>query len=77
MCENFASIVKNNHGIIEQLHFIDQRQAEVQNELYVDQKEVTSAVLLQSGSDDKWWSDSLKCCCCLRADQDLLADGKS
>ena len=31
-----ASIVKNHHGIIEQLHFIDQRQAELQNELYVE-----------------------------------------
>ena len=33
-----ASIVKNYHGIMEQLHFIDQRQAELQNELYVEQK---------------------------------------
>ena len=29
---------KNNHGIIEQLHFINQRQAELQNELYVEWK---------------------------------------
>ena len=41
------------------------------------QKEETSAVLLQSGSDDKWRSDSMECYCCLRDDQDLLADGKS
>ena len=40
-------------------------------------KEGTSAVLLQSGSDDKWWLDSVECCCCLRYDQDFLADGKS
>ena len=40
-------------------------------------KEETSAVLLQSGSDDKWWSDSMKCCYYLRDDQDLLADGKT
>ena len=40
------------------------------------QKEETSAVLLQSGSDDKWRSDSMECYCCLRDDQDLLADGK-
>ena len=33
---NLASIVKNCHGIIEQLHFIDQRQAEIQNELNLD-----------------------------------------
>ena len=40
-------------------------------------KEETSAVLLQSGSGDKWWSDSVKCCCYLRDVQNLLADGKS
>ena len=28
-------------------------------------KEETSAVLLQSGSDDKWWLDSMECCCYL------------
>ena len=31
-----ASIVKNYHGIIEQLQLINQRQAELQNELYVE-----------------------------------------
>ena len=30
-----ASIVKNYHGIIELLHFINQRQAKLQDELYV------------------------------------------
>ena len=35
--DNLASIVKNYQGIIEQLHFIDQRQAELQMELYVEQ----------------------------------------
>ena len=40
-------------------------------------KEGTSAVLLQSGSNEKWWSDSMECCCYLRNVQDLLADGKS
>ena len=35
---NLASIVKNYHGIIEQLHFINQTQAELQHELYVEQK---------------------------------------
>ena len=39
-------------------------------------KEGTSAVLLQSGLDDKWWSDSMECYCYLRNVQDLLADGK-
>ena len=29
-------------------------------------KEGTSAVLLQSGLDEKWWSDSVECYCYLR-----------
>ena len=33
---NLASLVKNYHGIIEQLHLIDQRQAKLQKELYVE-----------------------------------------
>ena len=40
-------------------------------------KEGTSAVLLQSGLDEKWWADSMECCCCLRHVQDLLADVKT
>ena len=40
-------------------------------------KEGTSAVLLQSGSDEKWRADSLACCYYLRNVQDLLADGKT
>ena len=38
-------------------------------------KENTSAVLLQSGFDEKWWADSMECYCYLRHIQDLLADG--
>ena len=40
-------------------------------------KKGTSAVLLQSGLDEKWWSDSMECYCYLRNVQDLLADGKT
>ena len=40
-------------------------------------REETSAVLLQSGLDDKWWSDSMECYCFLRDVQDLLADWKT
>ena len=40
-------------------------------------KEGTSAVLLQSGLDDKWWADSMECCCYLRNIQDLLSDEKT
>ena len=40
-------------------------------------KEGTSAVLLQSGLDERWWSDSMECYCYLRNDQDLQSDGKT
>ena len=40
-------------------------------------KEGTSAVLVQSGLDERWWSDFLECYCYLRVVQDLLADGKT
>ena len=40
-------------------------------------KEGTSAVLLQSGLDERWWSDSMECYCYLRNIQDILGDGKN
>ena len=40
-------------------------------------KEGTSAVLLQSGLDEKWWADSTECFSHLRNIQDLLSDGKT
>ena len=40
-------------------------------------KEGTSAVLLQSGLDDKCWADSIDCDTYLRNSQDLLSDGKT
>ena len=40
-------------------------------------KEGTSAVLLQSGLDEKWWADSMDCHCYLRHIQDLFSDGKT
>ena len=40
-------------------------------------KEGTSAVLLQSGLDEKWWSDSMECYTYLRYIQNLLSDGKT
>ena len=39
--------------------------------------EGTSAVLLQSGLDERWWSDSMECNCYLRNAQDLVEDGKT
>ena len=40
-------------------------------------KEGTSAVLLQSGLDEKWWADSTECYCHQGNFQDLLEDGKT
>ena len=40
-------------------------------------KEGTSAVLLQSGLDEKGWADSMECYTYLRNIQDLLSDGKT
>ena len=40
-------------------------------------KEGTSAVLLQSGLDEKWCADSMECLSYLRSIQDLLSDGKT
>ena len=40
-------------------------------------KEGTSAVVLQSGLDEKWWADSMECYCYLRNIQDLLSDEKT
>ena len=40
-------------------------------------KEGTSAVLLQSGLDEKWWADSMECFSYLRNVTDLLSDGKT
>ena len=37
----------------------------------------TSAVLLQSGLDEKWSADSMECYCYLRNIQDLLSDEKN
>ena len=40
-------------------------------------KEGTSAVLMQSGLDEKWCADSMECHCYLRHIQDVLSDGKT
>ena len=40
-------------------------------------KEGTSAVLSQSGLDEKCWADSMECYTYLRNIQDLLTDGKT
>ena len=74
---NLAILVKNYPGIMELLHLIDPRTHVISERAVRGIKEGTSAVLLQSGSDEKWRADSLACCCYLRNVQDLLADGKT
>ena len=69
--------MKSHHGIIEQLHLISAETRYCKTSCTSSKKEGTSAVLLQSGLDEKWWADSVECYCYLRNVQDLLADGKS
>ena len=66
--------MKNYDGIIEQLHFINQTQAEMQNELYVEKKRNISRIIA-IWIEWKVVSDSMECYCCLRKVQDLLTDG--
>ena len=64
---DLANLVKNYHGNV-----VHQRTIAVRRIL-----KGTSAVLLQSGLDEKWWSDSTECYRYLRNVQDLLAAGKN
>ena len=69
--------MKNYLGIIvRQLH-TDQKTNGIAERAVRRAKEGTSAVLLQSGLDEKWWADSMECYCYLRNIQDLLSDGKT
>ena len=74
---NLVNLAKHYHGIIESPRFVAQKQTELQKRAFRRVKEGTSAVLSQSGSDDKWWSDSVECYYYLRHVQDLLPDGKT
>ena len=53
-------------GIIVRLHHTDQKQMGLLKEQYGRVKEGTSAVLLQSGLNEKWWADSMECYTYLR-----------
>ena len=63
---NLASLVKNYHGIIERPRLVTQKQTEFAERTVRRVKEGTSAVLLQSGLDEKWSSVSMECYCFLR-----------
>ena len=62
---NFENLVKIYHDITAHQYLIDPRQMASLKEPS-DEKEDTSAVLLQSGVDERWWSDSVECHCYLR-----------
>ena len=76
--EKLASLVKNCPGIVVRQHHTDRKLLGLLREIAVRRvKEGTSAVLLQSGLDEKWLADSMECFCYLRNIQDLLSDGKA
>ena len=71
--------MKTYHGIIVPQHSIDPTNGIAERQVRRT-KEGTSAVLLQSGLDEKWEegrADSVESCCHLQNVQDLLADGKN
>ena len=68
--------VKIYHGIIVLLHLTDPRNG-IAERAVRRVEEGTSAVLLQSGLDEKWWAYSVERHCYLRNVQDFLAEGKT
>ena len=74
--QNLASPVKNCPGIIHCTSTGHRSETNGIAERAVRRvKEGVSAVLLQSGLDEKWWADSMERSCHLRDVQDLLANG--
>ena len=74
---NLAKPVKIFPGIIPRPHRTGRKTNGIAERAVRRVKEGTSAVLLQSGLDEKWWVDSMECCTYLRNIQDLLSDGKT
>ena len=68
--------MKNKPGIVVRQHRTGRKQLGLLRAVRRI-KEGTSAVLFQSGLNEKWWADSLECYCYLRNIQDLLSDGKT
>ena len=69
--------MKISPGIIARLHHTVPRLMGLLKRVVCRAKEGTSAVLLQSGLDEKWWADAIECYTYLRNIQDLLSDGKT
>ena len=72
-----AKLVTSYPGIIVHLRLAVLKQMVLLKEQYAESRKETSAVLLQSGLDEKWWADSVECYCYLRNVQDLTLDGKT
>ena len=70
---NLAKPVKIFLGIIVRRHHTSETNG-IAERAVRRVKEGTSAVLLQSGLDEKWWADSMECYANLRNIQDLLSD---
>ena len=72
----FGNVVKNYLGIIVRQRHKKSETNGIAERTVRRVKEGISAVLLQSGLDEKWWADSMECCY-LRNIQDLLCDRKT
>ena len=74
---NLVKPVKIFPGIIVRRHHTDRKQIGLLRGQCAEWKDGTSAVLLQSGLDEKWWAGFMECYTYLRNIQDLLSDGKT
>ena len=72
-----AKLEKTYPGIIVRQHHTDRKTNGIAERAVRRINEGTSAVLMQSGLEEKWSADSMKCYCYLRDVWDLLADGKT
>ena len=72
-----AKLVQIFPGIIVRRHHTKSETNRIAERAVRRLKEGMSAVLLQSGLDEKWWADSMECFSYLRNTQDLLSDGKT
>ena len=74
---NLAKLVNTYLGIIVRRHPDRSETNGIHGGAVRRIEEGTSAVLLQSGLDEKCLADSMECCCNPRNIQDLLSDGKT
>ena len=75
--ESLTQLVKSFPGITVYLRLTVAKQMVLLKERYGRSKEGTSAVLLQSGLDEKWFDDSMERYCYLRKRSRLFRTGNS